>query len=59
MDRKLRPIYEAIDARNYKQSLKLCNNFLKKKEDSQHAKVLKALTLQRLGKSDEAESLCQ
>lgn len=33
MDRKLKPIYDAIDARNYKQALKQCENYLEKKSD--------------------------
>eukprot|EP01116_Phalansterium_solitarium_P023456 TRINITY_DN8216_c0_g2_i2.p1 TRINITY_DN8216_c0_g2~~TRINITY_DN8216_c0_g2_i2.p1 ORF type:complete len:424 (-),score=112.76 TRINITY_DN8216_c0_g2_i2:41-1312(-) len=61
--KKLRPIYDALDAKNYKGSLKLCSNVLQKisldSETGQTATALKALTLQRLGKIEEAEQLCQ
>ena len=57
-NRKLRPIYDALDARNYKLSLKLCNAALQK-GDSPLVKALKAVTLERSGKPDEALALCR
>ena len=49
-----RKIYEAIDARNYKAALKLCD----KGKKSALIGALKALTLQRLGRRDEANAQC-
>lgn len=45
LERKLRPIYDALDSRNYKKALKLCNNVLKKKEDVQIVSVSNQITL--------------
>ena len=42
MNRKLRPIYDALDARNYKLSLKLCTAALQK-TDAGLIKALKAV----------------
>lgn len=59
MERKLRPIYDAIDARNYKQGLKLCTSYNKKSEVLPPlVLVLKALCLERLAKREEALLLC-
>ncbi len=76
--RKLRPIYDAIDARNYKQALKLTSSLLEKKptacilkvpvaqraprsarsEYTSRGQVLKALSLERTGRIEEASVLC-
>lgn len=59
-ERKVRPIYEALDARNYKLALKLCTSVLQK-PGSHHSlvKALKGVTLQRMGKMDEALATCR
>ena len=59
MNRRVRPIYDALDARNYKLSLKLCTAALQKSADSSLIKALKAVTLERLGKPEEALALCR
>jgi len=51
----LRKIYDALDARNYKAALKLCE---KASKSSRVALALKALTLQRLGKRSESGAIC-
>ena len=58
MNRKLRPIYDALDARNYKLSLKLCTAALQK-TDAGLIKALKAVTLERLGRPEDALALCR
>lgn len=60
-ERKVRPIYEALDARNYKQSLKLCTAVLQKPGPAnvQLIKALKAVTLQRMGRLEEALEVCR
>eukprot|EP00899_Mesostigma_viride_P012752 jgi/Mesvir1/21478/Mv03930-RA.1 len=59
LDRKLRPLYDAIDARNYKLALKLVNGIQQKHENSLIVKALKALVLERVGKKKEAFQLCE
>lgn len=56
IDRKLRPVYDALSARNYKGVLKLCSR--KDVSKDNRFRVLKALSLERLGRSDEALALC-
>lgn len=51
--RKVRPIYDALDARNNKQALKLCNAALAKSSVPIIAS-LKSIALEGLGKPDEA-----
>jgi N-terminal acetyltransferase B complex non-catalytic subunit len=55
--RKLQPIYNALDGRNYKAAIKLCSK--KDIERWDIVKVLKAHALERLGKADEALDLCR
>ncbi|KAH8549871.1 N-acetyltransferase B complex non catalytic subunit-domain-containing protein [Umbelopsis sp. PMI_123] len=57
-DRKLRPLYEAIDEGHNKEALQLANKILKKTPDFVLVKALKALALVRSGKEDEASDLC-
>ncbi|RIB07256.1 N-acetyltransferase B complex non catalytic subunit-domain-containing protein [Gigaspora rosea] len=57
-ERKIRPIYEAIDNCSYKPALQQCNKLLKKQPDALILKALKGLVLERMGKSDEALQLC-
>ncbi|TPX33748.1 fumarylacetoacetase [Synchytrium microbalum] len=58
LERKVRPIYEALDAGNPKQALALCNKNIKKSDTAPIFKALKALSLERLDKPDEAFQLC-
>ncbi|CAE6412720.1 unnamed protein product [Rhizoctonia solani] len=56
-DRKLQPIYEALDSATPKVALQLCNKALKKQPDSALIKSLKALALIRAGKLEECIAL--
>ncbi|CAE6517233.1 unnamed protein product [Rhizoctonia solani] len=56
-DRKLQPIYEALDSATPKLALQLCNKALKKQPDSALIKSLKALALIRAGKLEECIAL--
>eukprot|EP00743_Colponemidia_sp_Colp-15_P004739 GILK01005104.1.p1 GENE.GILK01005104.1~~GILK01005104.1.p1 ORF type:complete len:1013 (-),score=216.95 GILK01005104.1:144-3125(-) len=58
VDRKLRPIYDSLDSRNYKIAIKQCNALLNKHPHSAIVKVLKAVALERSDKKDEALQLC-
>ena len=57
--RKLRTIYDALDAHNFKQSLKLCDAALKKAADTSMVKALKAVTLERMGRTEEGLKLAR
>ncbi|CAG8532389.1 10869_t:CDS:10 [Paraglomus occultum] len=57
-ERRYRPIYEALDAANYKAALQRCSKLLKKQPDLLVVKALKALALEKTGKTDEAIELC-
>lgn len=52
----MRPIWDAVDSRQYKPALKLCTALLAKHPTSPYALALKALILERMGKPDEALS---
>ena len=58
MERKVRPIYDALDARNPKQALKLCDGVLKKGAVPL-VSALKAVALSRMARMDEAVSLAR
>ncbi|KAL0097689.1 N-acetyltransferase B complex non catalytic subunit-domain-containing protein [Phycomyces blakesleeanus] len=58
-EKKLRPLYEAIDDCQYKQALQLVTKMLKKTPDWPLIKALKALVLVRTGKENEASELCK
>jgi len=58
-ERRLRPIYDWLDNGNNKKALQEAEKVLKKQPSLQCAKVLKALALIRLGKSEEAQSTLQ
>ncbi|MCO5596839.1 hypothetical protein L7F22_050909 [Adiantum nelumboides] len=58
-ERRLRPLWDAIDSNNYKQALKLVNSRLTKDPDSVYLTVLKALVLERMEKAEEALALCE
>ncbi|CAJ1960492.1 unnamed protein product [Sphenostylis stenocarpa] len=53
-ERKVRPIWDAIDSRQFKNALKHVTTLLAKHPSSPYAYALKALVLERMGKPDEA-----
>ncbi|KAG9455227.1 hypothetical protein H6P81_008131 [Aristolochia fimbriata] len=57
-ERRVRPIWDAVDSRQFKAALKLSNALLTKCPNSPYAIALKALIVERLGKQDEAYTLC-
>eukprot|EP00798_Chlamydomonas_sp_ICE-L_P022020 gene22020-29080_t len=57
-ERRVRPIYDALDARNFKNALKLANAALEKYPRNCMLMGLKAISLQRSSKEDEANKLC-
>ncbi|EFN56700.1 hypothetical protein CHLNCDRAFT_144070 [Chlorella variabilis] len=56
-ERKLRPLYDALDARSYKQAVKLADVVLKKYKNDQLARALKGYALYHTGKHQEALQL--
>ncbi|KAG2212015.1 hypothetical protein INT46_001275 [Mucor plumbeus] len=58
-EKKLRPLYEALDEGQNKMALQHCAKLLKKSPDWPLVKALKALVLVRTGKDDEAFELCE
>ncbi|XP_049366983.1 N-terminal acetyltransferase B complex auxiliary subunit NAA25 [Solanum verrucosum] len=56
-ERRVRPIWDAIDSRQFKNALKHCTTLLSKYPNSPYALALKALVLERMGKSEEAFSV--
>lgn len=54
----MRPIWDAVDSRQFKNALKLSAALLSKYPTSPYALALKALILERMGKNDEALSVC-
>ncbi|ORX47178.1 hypothetical protein DM01DRAFT_1339199 [Hesseltinella vesiculosa] len=57
-EKKLRPLYDAIDDGQYKLAMQLANRYLKKSPNWALVKALKAVVLIRTGKDDEAKELC-
>ncbi|XP_074301820.1 N-terminal acetyltransferase B complex auxiliary subunit NAA25-like isoform X1 [Silene latifolia] len=57
-ERKVRPIWDAIDSRQYKTALKLSSSLLSKFPNLPYALALKALILERMVKPEEALSVC-
>ncbi|XP_047312876.1 N-terminal acetyltransferase B complex auxiliary subunit NAA25-like isoform X2 [Impatiens glandulifera] len=57
-ERRVRPIWDAIDSRQFKNALKLSTSLLSKHPNTPYALALKALILERMGKSEEALSIC-
>jgi len=56
-ERRLRPIYDWLDNGNNKKAFQEAEKVLKKQPSLQCAKVLKALAMIRLGRSEEAQSI--
>ncbi|KAL9267974.1 N-terminal acetyltransferase B complex auxiliary subunit NAA25-like protein [Drosera capensis] len=57
-ERRVRPIWDAIDSLQYKNALKHSTALLSKHPNSPYALALKALILERMGKPEEALSIC-
>ncbi|XP_051143279.1 N-terminal acetyltransferase B complex auxiliary subunit NAA25 [Andrographis paniculata] len=57
-ERRVRPIWDAVDSRQFKNALKLSAALLSKYPNSPYAMALKALILERMGKNEEALSVC-
>ncbi|KAI3450280.1 hypothetical protein Pfo_006945 [Paulownia fortunei] len=57
-ERRVRPIWDAIDSRQFKNALKLSTTLLSKYPNSPYALALKALVLERMGKNEEALTVC-
>ncbi|ORY95533.1 N-acetyltransferase B complex non catalytic subunit-domain-containing protein [Syncephalastrum racemosum] len=57
-EKRLRPLYEAIDDGQNKSALQLANKLLKKNTEWPLVKALKAVVLVRTGKTEEATELC-
>ncbi|KAJ0926355.1 putative tetratricopeptide-like helical domain superfamily [Helianthus annuus] len=60
-ERRVRPVWDAIDSRQLKNALKLSTALLSKYPNSSYAlvmKALKALILERMGKMEESLSVC-
>ncbi|KAG8371530.1 hypothetical protein BUALT_Bualt13G0097500 [Buddleja alternifolia] len=57
-ERRVRPIWDAIDSRQFKNALKLSTALLSKNPHSPYALALKALILERMGKNEEALGVC-
>ncbi|KAH9662099.1 N-terminal acetyltransferase B complex auxiliary subunit NAA25 [Citrus sinensis] len=56
-ERRVRPIWDAIDSRQFKNALKQSTALLAKYPNSPYALALKALVLERMGKCDESLSV--
>lgn len=56
--RKLKPIYDALDSGSYKTAIQTCNKLLKKQPQHEVIRALKALALLRANKAEEAIQLC-
>ena len=59
LHRKLDPIYECVDTGQNKAALRLIGDLLKKYPTLQIARVLKGITLSRMGREDEGMDLCE
>ncbi|KAG0036056.1 N-alpha-acetyltransferase 25, NatB auxiliary subunit [Podila clonocystis] len=59
LEKKLRPIYDALEVGNYREGILLCTKALKRQSDFHAVKALKALALERSGKMNEALALCE
>ncbi|XP_054797516.1 N-terminal acetyltransferase B complex auxiliary subunit NAA25 isoform X1 [Prosopis cineraria] len=57
-ERRVRPIWDAIDSRQFKNAFKHVTTLQSKHPNSPYALALKALVLERMGKPDEAFSVC-
>ncbi|XP_020616340.1 N-alpha-acetyltransferase 25, NatB auxiliary subunit-like isoform X1 [Orbicella faveolata] len=58
-ERRLRPVYDALDSMNNKLAIQLADKILKKQKDLHCAKALKGLALLRSGKTADSETLME
>jgi N-terminal acetyltransferase B complex non-catalytic subunit len=58
-ERRLRPVYDAIDNGQFKKAVQLADKIMKKQNDLVCAKALKALALHRMGKTIESEQIAE
>ncbi|KAL3649170.1 N-alpha-acetyltransferase 25, NatB auxiliary subunit [Castilleja foliolosa] len=56
--RRVREFWDAVDSRQFKNAFKLSSALLSKYPNSPYALVLKAVSLERMGKNEEALSVC-
>ncbi|GAQ89550.1 hypothetical protein KFL_005350050 [Klebsormidium nitens] len=57
LDRRVRPILDQVDLRNYKQAVKLADAAIKKYGDHPLYRTVKAMALERMGRKQEALDL--
>ncbi|KAK8970749.1 hypothetical protein KSP40_PGU021957 [Platanthera guangdongensis] len=57
-ERRVRPIWDAVESRQFKTALKLSAALLSKYPNSPYAIALKALILERMGKPNDAMTVC-
>lgn len=57
LDRRVRPILDQVDLRNYKQAVKLADAAIKKYGDHPLYRIVKAMALERMGRKQEALDL--
>ncbi|KAI3788748.1 hypothetical protein L2E82_01522 [Cichorium intybus] len=57
-ERRVRPLWDAIDSPQFKNALKLSTTLLSKYPNFSYRLALKALILERMGKLEEALSVC-
>ncbi|XP_022780967.1 N-alpha-acetyltransferase 25, NatB auxiliary subunit-like isoform X2 [Stylophora pistillata] len=58
-ERRLRPVYDALDSMNNKLAIQLADKILKKQKDLYCAKALKGLALLRSGKTADSETIME
>ncbi|XP_028396566.1 N-alpha-acetyltransferase 25, NatB auxiliary subunit-like [Dendronephthya gigantea] len=58
-ERRLRPVYDALDSMNNKKAIQHADKILKKQKDLHCAKVLKSIALLRSGRREECEKLME
>ncbi|XP_059626419.1 N-terminal acetyltransferase B complex auxiliary subunit NAA25 isoform X2 [Cornus florida] len=58
LERRVRPIWDAIDSGQFKNALRLSATLVTKHPNSPYALAIKALILERMEKNDEALSVC-
>lgn len=58
-ERRLRPLYDALDYGQHKKALQIADKILKKQKDLKCARVLKAIALLRLSRGEEANELVE
>ncbi|KAF9366671.1 N-alpha-acetyltransferase 25, NatB auxiliary subunit [Mortierella sp. NVP85] len=59
IDKKLQPIYVAMESGRYQEGIQLCDKLLIRQPNLHVVKALKALAFERTGKTNEAVALCE